>query len=126
MCNRQYSIFIIFHHHNIIVSNEYSLTYYVTTHRQFSETFHQTHNLHYKPTGKTNFSLMVVLGDQHCAPNRVPSVSPHIAGVYEGVAPFTCAHYFRRSTALMFKVKMPPSHKVFIFTFASLGTVQHT
>ena len=52
MCSRQYSIFITFHHHNIIVSNEYSLTYYVTTHRQFSETFHQTHNLHYKPTGK--------------------------------------------------------------------------
>lgn len=74
--------------------------------------------------GKTNFSLMVVLGDQHV--HQIVSLLPHIFGVYEGVAPFTCAHYFRRSMALMFKVKMPPSHKVFIFTFASLGTVQHT
>ena len=29
-----------------IISNEYSLTYYFTTHRLFIEAFHQTHNLH--------------------------------------------------------------------------------
>ena len=46
------TVVLTFHHHNIIVSNEYSLTYYFTTHKQFIEAFHQTHNLHYKPTNE--------------------------------------------------------------------------
>ena len=36
-------------------SNEYSLTYYFTTHRLFIEAFHQTHNLHYKPTNENTY-----------------------------------------------------------------------
>ena len=46
------TVVLTFHHHNIIVSNKYSLTYYFTTHKQFIEAFHQTHNLHYKPTNE--------------------------------------------------------------------------
>ena len=48
----------------------------------------------------------------------------HVVGISVGVTLLTGAHYFHNSMALTCRAKMPPLHKIFIFTFLSMGTVQ--